>query len=186
MAQATPVGPGGPREAIDVFTRGQYLGPADELRDIVAPLRGLRGLTSATITALPFWDAQRIFASAEPPVHSFGDISRYAPAPIPQRTVQEVVDLLARCPSRTDEANGAFWSLGWIGGDVVNAVGRTDTVYVHRGMLTLLRPTPVWPDDAPPAVGQRLIEWTASTRGQPVPQRAEHPAAQPVTACTRL
>jgi FAD/FMN-containing dehydrogenase len=161
MGQATPVGAGGPREAIDVFTRGQYLGPADELRDIVAPLRRLRGLTAATVTAMPFWDAQRIFASTEPPVHSFGDISRYAPAPIPQRTVQAVVDLLARCPSRSDDANGAFWSLGWVGGDVVNAVGRTQTAYVHRDMLTLLRPTPVWPDDAPPSVGQGLIEWTS-------------------------
>jgi FAD/FMN-containing dehydrogenase len=161
MGQATPVGAAGPREAIDVFTRGQYLGPADELRDIVAPLRKLAGLTAATVTAMPFWDAQRIFASTEPPVHSFGDISRYAPAPIPQRVVQRVVDLLARCPSRTDDANGAFWSLGWIGGDVVNSVGRTDTAYVHRDMLTLLRPTPVWPDDAPPSVGQGLIEWTS-------------------------
>jgi FAD/FMN-containing dehydrogenase len=94
-------------------------------------------------------------------VHSFGDISRYAPAPIPQRVVQRVVDLLARCPSRTDDANGAFCSLGWIGGDVVNSAGRTDTAYVHRDMLTLLRPTPVWPDDAPPSVGQGLIEWTS-------------------------
>jgi FAD/FMN-containing dehydrogenase len=161
MAQATPVGAGGPREAIDVFTRGQYLGPASELRDIVAPLRKLRGLTAATVTSMPFWDAQRIFASDEAPVHSFGDISRYAPAPIPSRTVQQVVDLLARCPSRTDDANGAFWSLGWIGGDVVNSVGRTQTAYVHRDMLTLLRPTPVWPDDAPPSVGRGLIAWTS-------------------------
>jgi FAD/FMN-containing dehydrogenase len=161
MAQAAPVGAGGPREAIDVFTRGQYLGPASELRDIVAPLRKLRGLTGATVTAMPFWDAQRIFASTEPPVHSFGDISRYAPAPIPPPTVQRVVDLLARCPSRSDDANGAFWSLGWVGGDVVNAVGRTQTAYVHRDMLTLLRPTPVWPDDAPPSVGTGLIEWTS-------------------------
>jgi FAD/FMN-containing dehydrogenase len=161
MGQATPVGAAGPREAIDVFTRGQYFGPPDELRDIVAPLRKLRGLTAATVTAMPFWDAQRIFASDEPPVHSFGDISRYAPAPIPQHTVQRVVDLLARTPSRSDEANGAFWSLGWVGGGVVNSVGRTQTAYVHRDMLTLLRPTPVWPDDAPASVGAGLIEWTS-------------------------
>jgi FAD/FMN-containing dehydrogenase len=172
MGQATPVGAAGPREAIDVFTRGQYFGPADELRDIVAPLRALAGLTGATVTAMPFWDAQRIFASTEPPVHSFGDISRYAPAPIPQHAVQQVVDLLARCPSRTDDANGAFWSLGWVGGDVVNSVGRTQTAYVHRDMLTLLRPTPVWPDDAPPSVGRGLIEWTSEMVGVIAPVTA--------------
>jgi hypothetical protein len=37
-AQATPVGPGGPREAIDVFSRGQFLGSVDELRELVRPL----------------------------------------------------------------------------------------------------------------------------------------------------
>jgi FAD/FMN-containing dehydrogenase len=37
-AQATPVGTGGPREAIDVFSRGQFLGSVDELRELVRPL----------------------------------------------------------------------------------------------------------------------------------------------------
>jgi len=38
MAQATPVGPGGPREAIDVMSRGQYIGSKAELLDLIAPL----------------------------------------------------------------------------------------------------------------------------------------------------
>ena len=58
------MGPGGPREAIDTFSRGQYIGPIDELRDLVAPLlaRMARGetedldpaKTSRRITALIF------------------------------------------------------------------------------------------------------------------------------------
>jgi FAD/FMN-containing dehydrogenase len=42
---------------------------------------------------------------------------------------------------------------------VVNAVGRTETAYVHRGASTLLRPTIVWPDDAPASVGEELMAW---------------------------
>jgi hypothetical protein len=53
-----------------------------------------------------------------------------------------------------------MWSLGWVGGDVVNAVGRRATAYVHRDMLTLLRATPVWEADAPAAVRDGLIAWT--------------------------
>jgi FAD/FMN-containing dehydrogenase len=64
------------------------------------------------------------------------------------------------CPSRSEVANGSIWSLGWVGGAVVDALGRTDTAYVHRGMTTLLRPTTVWPNDAPVSVGQDLDAWS--------------------------
>jgi hypothetical protein len=74
--------------------------------------------------------------------------------------VHNLVELLVNCPSRSENANGSFWSLGWIGGDLVNAIGRTETAYVHRGMMTLLRPTPVWEDTDPPSVGDGLIAWT--------------------------
>jgi FAD/FMN-containing dehydrogenase len=42
----------------------------------------------------------------------------------------------------------------------MNSIGRTDTAYVHRNMLTLLRPTTVWPDDAPDSVANDLNAWT--------------------------
>jgi FAD/FMN-containing dehydrogenase len=161
QAQAVPVGQKGPREAITVFSRGQYIGPSGDLFDLVRPLIAAAGIpVSITISEMKFWDAQDIFASAEAEKHSFGDISRYATRPLPQSAIEDVVDLLAKCPSRTDEANGSVWSLGWIGGPVMNSVGRTETAYVHRDMLTLWRPTPVWPNDAPPGVGQGLIDWT--------------------------
>ena len=87
---------------------------------------------------MPFWEAQQTFADEPSPPHSFGDISRYADRPVPQHAVQEMIDLVARCPSRTPEAHGSVWNLGWVGGDVVDRVPRTATAYVHRGMMTLL------------------------------------------------
>jgi hypothetical protein len=159
MAQAAPTDGGNPREAIDVFSRGQYIGPIAELTDLVAPLRALKP-TKVTLQELSFWDMQRMFASAEAESHSFGDISRYAAEPIPDSAITQLVDLLAACPSRTKTANGSIWSLGWVGGDVVNRYGRTETAYVHRNMMTLLRPTPVWENDAPPSVADGLIAWT--------------------------
>jgi FAD/FMN-containing dehydrogenase len=161
QAQAVPVGRPGPREAITAFSRGQYIGPSGELYDLVRPLIAAAGLpVHITINEMPFWDAQQIFASTEAEKHSFGDISRYANKPLPQAVVAGMVDLLAKCPSRSDDANGALWSLGWIGGPVVDAKSRTQTAYVHRNMHTLWRPTPVWPNDAPESVGAGLIEWT--------------------------
>lgn len=160
MAQATDVGSGAPRDAIDVMSRGQFIGPVDDLRDLLQPLLAIAGRTSETLEPRTFWSVQRYIATGEPDPHSFGDISRYADKPLPDDAIANVVDLLASCPSRSADANGSFWSLGWVGG-VVNSFSRTETAYVHRDMLTLLRPTTVWPNDAGPEVAQGLNEWSA-------------------------
>jgi FAD/FMN-containing dehydrogenase len=160
MSQASEVGAGGPREAIDTFSRGQYIGPLDELQQIVSPLLAAATPVKTTLTTMSFWDMQRMFASVEAQHHSFGDISRYSKAPLPDSAVAKVVDLLAACPSRDKTNNGSIWSLGWIGGDKVNSVGRRETAYVHRNMLTMLRATPVWDTNASRSVRDGLIGWT--------------------------
>lgn len=161
-AQATPVGNGGPREAIDAFVRGQYVGTVDEAKDLLAPFVALSPATSA-LQERPFWEVQQqVWPSANPTPHSWGDWSRYTRQALPQDRVAKMVDLLAECPVRTDDSNGALWFLGWVGGDVVGKFGRTDTAYVHRGSPLLLRPTPVWQTGDPASVGQDLLDWTAA------------------------
>ena len=161
LAQAAPVGKPGPREAMWVWTRGQYVGPLDELRDLIRPMLKAAGAPrELELRELPFWEAQKIFADDPSAPHSFGDISRYASRPVPQDAVQQMADLVARCPSRTPDAHGSIWNLGWVGSDVVDRVPRTGTAYVHRGMMTLWRPTTVWPNGAPRPVGRRLVEWS--------------------------
>jgi len=53
-----------------------------------------------------------MFASTEAEHHSFGDISRYSAARLPDGVVAKVVDLLARCPARDAKNNGSLLSLG--------------------------------------------------------------------------
>ncbi|WP_040494070.1 FAD-binding oxidoreductase [Ilumatobacter nonamiensis] len=165
MAEATSIDGGSPRDAISVMSRGQYIGPIEELGDLVAPLLAVDEPDSTTLKTLAFWDAQEGFASGASANHSWGDISRYAAQPIPASAVDELVDLLVECPHRSADANGSLWSLGWIGGDVIDKFDRTETAYVHRGMNTLWRPTTVWPNDANPSVGRDLNEWTAAMIG---------------------
>ena len=160
MAEATEVGDGGPSEAIHVMSRGQYIGPLDELRDLVAPLLAAATPATQTIENRTFWDMQRMIASGAPDPHSFGDISRYSRERLPDSVTAELVDLLVACPHRSSDANGSIWSLGWVGGDVIGRFARTDTAYVHRDATTLLRPTTVWPNDAPESVGNELNAWT--------------------------
>ncbi|MGB3329547.1 MAG: FAD-binding protein, partial [Thermomicrobiales bacterium] len=160
MAQATPIGPGGEREAISVMSRGQYIGPVDELKALVAPLQAIGKPTTTVLQEMAFWDIQRMIASEEPEPHSFGDISRYAKEPLPESAITKMVDLLAACPSRSDDANGSIWSLGWVGGDVIGRFSRTETAYVHRDAHTLWRPTTVWPNASDPSVANGLNSWT--------------------------
>ena len=160
MAEATDVGAGGPSDAIHVMSRGQYIGPLDELRDLVAPLLAAATPTTQTLEGKSFWAMQRLIATGEPDPHSFGDISRYSNMRLPDSVTAELVDLLVACPSRSADANGSIWSLGWAGGDVIGSFSRTETAYVHRDVSTMLRPTTVWPNDAPESVGNELNAWT--------------------------
>jgi FAD/FMN-containing dehydrogenase len=163
MAQASEIGAGGPREAIDVMSRGQYIGPLDDLRDLVGPLLAAAAPVQQTLQEQTFWDTARMTAEPESPPFSFSASSRYAAEPLPDKAIGELVDLLSACPSRSEAANGSLWSFGEVGGDIVNSLGRTDTGYVHRNVLNLFRPTAIWPNTAPESVAQDLIAWTDET-----------------------
>ncbi len=144
-----------------MFSRGQYIGPVAELGELVQPLIDAAGPPVKTqLTTFPYWDMQRMFASTEAERHGFGDLSRYSNKPLPDRVVAKVADLLANCPSRDAASNGSMWSLGWVGGSVVDSFRPRETAYVHRDMLTMLRATPVWARDAPKSVQNGLIAWT--------------------------
>ncbi len=168
-AQATPIGPSALTPTVDTFARGQYIGPPAELRELVQPLVNATTNGTVTVDTMPFWEMQKIFASKEAPRHSWGDLSRYSTAPLPDAVMEDIAQQVASCPSRTATANGSFWSLGWIGGPVVDLFDRRDTAYAHRNMLTLLRATPDWPDDAPKHVGQDLLTWTSEMISTIVP-----------------
>ena len=127
---------------------------------VPGPRSVVSGQTGQTIQQQPFRDAAKIFLSPEESAHSWGDISRFVADPVPSDAYAKMVELLAECPVRTTDSNGVIGSLGWVGGAVVDAFAPTETAYVHRGMTTLLRPTPVWANDSPLSVGNSLMGWT--------------------------
>ena len=161
--QATPVGDDADgRAAMDVFVRGQFLGSEEDFLAIVAPLLEVGPPPSREVRVEPFWEVAPRFTNPESENHSWGDISRYADAPLPETALARVVDLVADAPSRTATTNVQFWMMGWVGGAVLDSVGRTDTAYVHRGMTSLLRPTPVWANLTDAALVADLEDWTAA------------------------
>jgi FAD/FMN-containing dehydrogenase len=161
--QAKPVAPGGgPRDAVYVMSRGQYVGPLAELQDLLKPLLAAAPPTTQVVQEVPFWTAENSFKGSVEQPHSWGDISRYSKDPVPADVFAKIADMLADCPSRSADANGAFWTLGWVGGPEVAKFAPTDTAYVHRNVTSLLRPTIVWPNNAPASVGNDLVAWAAA------------------------
>ena len=168
--------------------------PRGDRRDVERPVHRPRAQTDARAVILP--PAQDLVENAGDAilggrgkiqwrpiaVTSFGDISRYARKPVSDTAISKQIELLVRCPSRSDVGkdgpSGSLWSLGWVGGNVMNSVGRTETAYVHRNMSTLLRPTCAWPDDAaregiddaPGSVGGDLLAWTEEMIAAVVPE----------------
>lgn len=110
-AKATPVGDGGPREAVDVMSRGQYIGPLAELKDLVRPLLEAAPDAQVTYQEAGFWDIFPNFISDVSTNHSFGDISRFADRTLPTRVFEQYADLLADAPRRTASENPSIWAL---------------------------------------------------------------------------
>lgn len=159
-ASAVKEGSGGKRDGIDIMARGQFIGSKRELEDLLTSYPWLK--KHWVIEPMPFWDAGRKFVGEAGAQHCFGDISRYAKEPISEKAISQQIELLRKCPGRSTNAigpSGSMWSLGWVGGEVMNKPGRADTAYVHRGMSTLLRPTCSWPNGEE-GVGGELRSWT--------------------------
>ncbi|MEZ4495352.1 MAG: hypothetical protein R2845_00910 [Thermomicrobiales bacterium] len=113
MAEALPLDGQTPEEAIHTMSRGQYIGPIDELEDLIQPLRAVAGPDSVVVEEKSFWAMQRQIASEEPVrADCFGDISRYANESVPDDVIAEMVDVLIESPVRTDDANCSIWSSG--------------------------------------------------------------------------
>ena len=94
---------------MDVFVRGQFLGSEDDFRAIVAPLLAAAPPVTEDIRVEPFWEVAPRFTNPESENHSWGDISRFADAPLPESALERVVELIADAPSRSQETNVQFW-----------------------------------------------------------------------------
>ena len=105
---------------------------------------------------MSFRESQRQLTEPLTAPHGFTDVSRYANAPLPDKAIAHIVDLLIDRPYRTPEAHGIFTMFGWVGG-VLTATPRDATAYVHRDLRALLRPGAIWEPDAAPEVSDELI-----------------------------
>ena len=165
-AEPTPLGADGdPRAAVTGWVRGQFIGSMSDFMDLAAPILGMAGEVDRTLQSRPWWDIAQGFTSAEAENHSWGDLSRYTDRALPTPAIEQLVDLVADCPQRSAATHGELWMLGWVGGPVLDRFARDETAYVHRGMKSMVRPSPVWSDLATPEQVRDLEDWTDEVIG---------------------
>lgn len=150
----------GRRRSIDVWLKGHFIGAEGDLRDLLAPLLGIKTPpVEQAITEMHFWESQRRLVVPQAEARAFTEISRFAKASLPDDVIEEIVNLLVNCPHRTDAAYGEITVFGWVGG-ILTQTPRDATAYVHRDMTALWRAGAVWTPDAAPSVSEELGAWT--------------------------
>lgn len=135
-------------------TIGQYIGPVDELRDLLAPVMAAAEPTSVTIKQLSL-AAGTAFLGEQGRPDAFLTKSAFLPVGLSDRSIENLVDHIDRFPS--DARDGCLVLFGY--GGVVNDVAPDATAYANRSAGFMVEGNASWhPGDAPSVVAATR-EW---------------------------
>ena len=120
---------------------GQYFGPPDELRAILAPAFAAAAPQQELLESRTFWEAKTYFFHSTPK-GQFAVKSAFLDEPLGPNGVETLLSWIARWPgSRNDDGGGAA-IFAW--GGAVAGPAPTDTAFVHRGPAFLMAMDTSW------------------------------------------
>lgn len=145
---------------------GEFLGSEAELTNIMAPLRAIPGLETATITSMSYIDAVKHFAGVQGPpniwlAHGvpdhdiFKNTSAYAYEVFSDAALGVIQDALSQTPSAA-----CLVQLGTFGG-AIRKVRPHDTAFYHRRARSEMQYQAYWSD---PSVADAHIRWVERFR----------------------
>jgi FAD/FMN-containing dehydrogenase len=135
---------------------GQHLGPAAELRELLAPALAAAPAVRADIEDRTYWEAadylHHVTAGG-----SFAVRTRCTPEPLAAEGLQSMVAAVEKWPgsSNPDGAGAALFT--W--GGAINDVPVTATAFPHRDTLFLLSLDTSWQPDDPAEVVRDNLDW---------------------------
>jgi FAD/FMN-containing dehydrogenase len=135
---------------------GQHLGPAAELRELLAPALAAAPAARADIEDRGYWEAtdylHHVTAGG-----SFAVRTRTTPAPLATEGLQTMVAAVEKWPGsgNPDGAGAALFT--W--GGAINDVPVTATAFPHRDVLFLLSMDTSWLPDEPVQVVRDNLDW---------------------------
>ncbi|TDD69348.1 FAD-binding oxidoreductase [Actinomadura rubrisoli] len=135
---------------------GQHLGPAGELRELLAPALAAVRPYRADTADRTYWDAVEYLQHASAG-GAFAVRTRTTPVPLSGAGVRTLVAAVEEWPGSGNPDGGGAALFTW--GGAINRVGVTETAFPHRDALFLLSLDTAWDPGDPPETVRANLEW---------------------------
>lgn len=139
-----------------IVTLGQYIGPVDELRDLLAPALAAAPTTSMTIDDMSIADSTTFLGESPPPM-AFLDKSAYLPSGLSESSIETLIAWMDEFPPEAQE--GDFTLFSW--GGAINRVPETATAFAHRTAEFIAEGCATWHPGDPPSIVAATKAWQA-------------------------
>ncbi|WP_367129125.1 FAD-binding oxidoreductase [Saccharothrix sp. HUAS TT1] len=135
---------------------GQHLGPAEELRELLAPALAAAPPSRVDIADRTYWEAAD-YLHHETAGGAFAVRTRCTPAPLSEDGLRTLVTAVDKWPgsANPDGAGAALFT--W--GGAINDVPVTETAFPHRDALFLVSMDTAWLPDESPEVVRGNLDW---------------------------
>ncbi|WP_030154143.1 FAD-binding oxidoreductase [Streptomyces sp. NRRL S-244] len=140
---------------------GLHLGPASELRELLAPVLAATRPVREDIADRTFWEAKD-YLLHETSAGPFAVRTNFAAGPLPAEAVAAVLDRLARWPGSGNPDGCGLALYTW--GGAINRVAPADTAFVHRDARFLVSMDTSWAEHDSPATVAANLRWLAELR----------------------
>jgi len=120
---------------------GQYLGPAPELAEILAPIHAVATPLSHSAVDRTYWEANRHLVHATSG-DSFAMRNNYATHALPAQALDEICAWVDRWPGSSNTDGGGIGMFAW--GGQINRVAPDATAFVHRDTFFLASMDTSW------------------------------------------
>ncbi|RDI67504.1 FAD-binding oxidoreductase [Nocardia pseudobrasiliensis] len=142
---------------------GQHLGPASELRDLLAPAIATAAPRHCDISDMSYWDAKE-FLHHETSGDPFAVRTRTTPKPLTEAGIETIIAALDRWPGSANPDGAGVALFTW--GGAINRVPVSDTAFPHRDVLFLISMDTSWSMTDPSRTVWTNLEWLDGLHGE--------------------
>ncbi|WP_405791829.1 FAD-binding oxidoreductase [Streptomyces sp. NBC_00029] len=147
-----------------------HLGPAGELRELLAPALAATRPVREDIADRTFWEAKD-YLLHETSAGAFAVRTRFATEPLPAEALSTVLSLLGRRPGSGNPDGCGLALYTW--GGAINRVAPGDTAFVHRDALSLVSMDTSWSEQDGAAIVEANLRWLTELREAMAPYVGE-------------
>ncbi|WP_327360828.1 FAD-binding oxidoreductase [Streptomyces sp. NBC_01296] len=149
---------------------GLHLGPASELRELLAPVLAATRPVREDIADRTFWEAKD-YLLHETSAGAFAVRTNFAAEPLPPEAMAAVMARLAGRPGSGNPDGCGLALYTW--GGAINRVAPADTAFVHRDAQFLVTMDTSWTGQDGPDTVEANLRWLAGLQEEVAPYAGE-------------